>query len=108
MTIDQAIAAHYLHGDLLNTIQTPITKLGKTVGNITIDDLAPVDEFHIGSRPAPEHFLGQRNFCDQDHILDVGGGLGGASRYVASTFNCLVTGIDLTDEYIETGKALRS
>jgi len=106
MSNDRAVSDHYLHGDLLNAIQAAIPKLGKTIESITIDDLAPVDEFHIGGRQATEHFLSQLNISEQDHILDVGCGLGGASRYVANRYNNQVTGIDLTEEYVDTGNAL--
>ncbi len=106
MSNDRAVSDHYLHGDLLNAIQAAIPKLGKTIDSITIDDLAPVDEFHIGGRQATEHFLSQLNISEQDHILDVGCGLGGASRYVANRYNNQVTGIDLTEEYVDTGNAL--
>ncbi|MCZ6503183.1 MAG: class I SAM-dependent methyltransferase [Gammaproteobacteria bacterium] len=106
MSNDRAVSEHYLHGDLLKAIQAAIPRLGKTLDSITIEDLAPVDEFHIGGRQATEHFVGQLNISEQDHILDVGCGLGGAARYVANRYNNHVTGIDLTEEYIETGNAL--
>jgi ubiquinone/menaquinone biosynthesis C-methylase UbiE len=38
--------------------------------------------------------------------LDVGSGLGGASRYFASERGCRVSGIDLTAEYVRTATAL--
>ncbi len=106
MPNDKAVSEHYLHGNLLNAIQASLAKLGKTIDNVTIEDLAPVDEFHIGGRLATENFLGQLNLSQKDHILDVGCGLGGAARYVANKYNNRVTGIDLTEEYIETGNAL--
>ncbi len=106
MSNDKAVSEHYTHGDLLGAIQASVTKLGKTVDSVTIEDLAPVDEFHIGGRQATENLLAQLNFSEQDHILDVGCGLGGASRFVANKYNNRVTGIDLTQEYIEAGKAL--
>ena len=106
MSDDKAVSDHYLHGDLLKAIQAALPELGKTIDSVTIEDLAPVDEFHIGGRPATEHFLEQLNFSEQDHILDVGCGLGGASRFVANKYNNHVTGIDLTQEYIVTGNAL--
>jgi ubiquinone/menaquinone biosynthesis C-methylase UbiE len=106
MTSDKAISEHYLHGDLLQAIRASITKLGKTVDDVTIEDLAPVDEFHIGGRIATENLVNQLGFSEQYRILDVGCGLGGAARFVASKYNNQVAGIDLTEEYIETGKSL--
>jgi ubiquinone/menaquinone biosynthesis C-methylase UbiE len=106
MSNDKAVSEHYLHGDLLNAIQVAVTKLGKTVDSVTIEDLAPVDEFHVGGRLATENFLRQFKFSERDHILDVGCGLGGAARFVVSKYNNHVTGIDLTQEYVETGNAL--
>lgn len=106
MSNDNAVSEHYLHGDLVNAIQAALAVLGKTVDSVTVEDLAPVDEFHIGGRLATENLLSQLNFSEQDHILDVGCGLGGASRYVANKYNSYVTGIDLTQEYIDTGSAL--
>jgi ubiquinone/menaquinone biosynthesis C-methylase UbiE len=106
MSSDKAVSEHYVHGNLLEAIQAALPELGKTTDNISIDDLAPIDEFHIGGRQATENFLAQLSFTEQDHLLDVGCGLGGASRYVAKKYNNSVTGIDLTGEYIETGNVL--
>jgi ubiquinone/menaquinone biosynthesis C-methylase UbiE len=106
MQYDEKVAAHYAHGDLLNAIRSSLGQQGKSIGNITIEDLGPVDEFHIGGRQATSSFLGQFEFSDQDHILDVGCGLGGSARYVASQFGARVTGIDLTQEYVDTGNVL--
>ena len=108
MSNDKAVSDNYLHGDLLKAIKTAVSKLGKTIDSVTIEDLAPVDEFHIGGRLATEGFLDQLNFSERDHILDVGCGLGGASRFVANKYRSHITGIDLTQEYIETGKVLCS
>ena len=72
MSIENAISKHYTHGDLLGAIQAAIPKLGKTVENISVEDLGPVDEFHIGGRMATDHLLQQLNFSASDHVLDVG------------------------------------
>jgi SAM-dependent methyltransferase len=106
MAGEKVISEHYSQGDLLQSIQASIAQLGKTVDTVTIEDLAPVDEFHIGGRLATENLLNQLNFSEEDKILDVGCGLGGAARYTANKYNNQVTGIDLTEEYIQTGKSL--
>lgn len=106
MSYDKSVSDHYLHGDLLNAIEAALPTLGKTTENVTIEDLAPVDEFHIGGRLATDNLFNQLNFSKQGYLLDVGCGLGGAARYVATKYKNRVAGIDLTPEYIETGNAL--
>ncbi len=62
MTHSKSVSEHYLHGNLLKTIQNCLAKLGKTIDNVTIEDLAPVDDFHIGGRLATKYFFNQLNF----------------------------------------------
>ena len=102
------VSKHYTHGRLLDTIRTGVEALGKSPDTVSVEDLGPVDEFHIGGRVATESFLDQLGLRTEDHVLDVGCGLGGASRFVAQRYGCRVTGIDLTREYIETGRVLCS
>ncbi len=101
-----SVAEHYTHGSLLAKITAGIESIGKTPASVTVDELAPVDEFHIGGRQASEEFTSQLGLGGNDHVLDIGCGIGGTSRFVASRFGCRVTGIDLTPEFIETGTAL--
>ena len=109
MSNHKAIAAHYENGgNLLQEIEAGLAKLGKSPETVTLDDLGPVDEFHIGGRPATAHFVKQLNFIPGQKVLDVGCGLGGAARYVAAITQSQVTGIDLTEEYINTGQVLTS
>src|SRR6516225_7997861 len=100
------VSKHYAHGDLTEAIRSGLTLQGKSADTVTIDDLAPVDEFHIGGRRASEDFLDQLVFSSQTKVLDVGCGLGGPARFVANRYGSQVTGIDLTAEYVETGNTL--
>lgn len=100
------VSGHYTHGRLTDAIRDGLASLGKTPGTVTVDDLAPGDEFHIGGRKASQDFLDQLGFRADKHVLDIGCGLGGAARFVASRYGSQVTGIDLTNEYVEAGKAL--
>lgn len=106
MDNEEVVSEHYAHGNLLDAIQAGLAKLGQTADSVTVADLAPIDDFHIGGRVATKHLLDQLNFGEQDHLLDVGCGLGGVARFVASTYKSRVTGIDLTPEYVETGRTL--
>jgi SAM-dependent methyltransferase len=100
------IREHYTHGALIDAIRDGLEKLGKSVEQVRIDDLAPVDEFHIGGRIATASFLDQLDIAPEHHVLDVGCGLGGGSRFAADMYGCQVTGVDLTPEYIGTGNTL--
>jgi len=102
------ITNHYTHGGLLQAIREGVQKLGKTIDSIDVDDLGPVDEFHIGGRVATEGFLDQLDIDAAHHVVDVGCGLGGGSRFAADRYGCRVTGVDLTREYVETGNELCS
>ena len=102
------VADHYSHGQLINEILASIREIGHTCDSITVDDLAAIDEFHIGGRQASADLLGQLGLLSNHHVLDVGSGLGGTARFLASNFGCRVSGIDLTPEYVETGRVLCS
>lgn len=100
------VTGHYTHGDLVDAIRDGVARMGKTIDDLAVDDLAPVDEFHIGGRTATEAFLDQLAISEDHHILDVGCGLGGGSRFAANRYSCQVTGVDLTAEYVQAGNTL--
>jgi SAM-dependent methyltransferase len=102
----KVVADHYTHGKLLDAIRAGVNKLGKTPSTVRPEDLAPIDEFHIGGREATERFLDQLEIEKEHRVLDVGCGIGGASRLAASRTGSRVTGIDLTPEFVETGNEL--
>lgn len=101
-----SVAAHYTDGQLLERILSGVQAIGKTPATVTVDELALVDEFHIGGRQASEDLISQLELSSGDHTLDVGCGIGGTSRFVASRFGCRVTGVDLTPEFVATGQSL--
>lgn len=103
-----SVSEHYAHGGLLDAIKVGMERLGKTPDTVSVADLGPVEEFHIGGRAATESFLDQMGIVANDQVLDVGCGLGGASRFVADRYGARVTGVDLTAEYVEVGNTLTS
>ena len=108
MLVETQVSSHYTHGDLLNAIDAALAKAGKNPATPRLEDLAPVDEFHVRGRDATAE-LGAHLGLRPDHaVLDVGSGLGGASRQFASVYKCKVIGIDLTDEYCWVATELAS
>ena len=59
MSIEKAVSDHYSQGELANRILSVLDDLIVGDRAPTIDDLAPVDEFHTGGREATSHFLDQ-------------------------------------------------
>ena len=106
MALEHSVAQHYTHGSLERTILGALTASGKDPDRLAPADLAPVDEFHIGGRQATIDLANQLGAGPGLHLLDVGSGLGGASRYFAHERGCRVTGIDLTEEYVRAAEAL--
>jgi len=104
--LEQSVAQHYTHGSLEQAIFGVLASAGKDLNGLTLADLAPVDEFHIGGRRAPVEFAAQLELRPRLHLLDVGCGIGGPSRYFAHEHGCLVTGIDLTEEYVRLAEVL--
>jgi ubiquinone/menaquinone biosynthesis C-methylase UbiE len=102
----EQVAQHYGRGGLLERILAALAEAGKDVDHLTIDDLAPVDEFHSRRRLATQELAGMLAPSASDAVLDIGSGLGGPARYVATTFGCRVSGVDLTPEFVATATAL--
>ncbi len=106
MQTEQAIALHYAHGSLEQAILDGLAAAGKDLDHLSLKDLAPVDEFHIGGRPATIAFAAQFGARPGMRLLDIGCGLGGAARYFAQEHGCQVTGIDLSGEYVGVANML--
>lgn len=106
MPDNDLVAEHYTHGTLLEAIRKGVEQLGKTEANVTVEDLGPVEEFHIGGRQASADFLDQLDLGPEDLVLDVGCGLGGVARFAASRYDSHITGVDLTQEYVQTGQVM--
>lgn len=79
---------------------------GKDIDHLTIEDLAPLDEFHSRRRRATEELARMLQPTAADHVIDVGSGLGGPARYLAATYGCRVSGVDLTAEFVATASEL--
>lgn len=106
MSIEADIARHYTHGSLERAILDALVSQGKDLNHLTLADLAPVDEFHVGGRQATIEFAGQLGVRHGMQLLDIGCGLGGPARYFAHEYGCQVVGLDLTDEFVEVANAL--
>jgi len=100
------IHGYYSPNDLYNKIIEGLNEIGKDLSRLALDDLQPVDEFHIRGDVATKELIKLSNFTRDMHILDVGCGVGGSTRRLSHETGCCVTGIDLSDEYIDAAERL--
>lgn len=98
--------AYWGRQGLERTILDALAATGKDVATLTIDDLAPADQFHSGGKKSTVRLARGAALKPGMRVLDVGGGLGGPARTLAAEFGCHVTVVDLTESYVRTGEAL--
>jgi SAM-dependent methyltransferase len=103
---DENVQGHYSRQGLGEAILAALSAAGKDIHHLKLEDLAPVDEFHIRGREATLELAAQLKLNSNTRVLDVGCGIGGASRYLTSQYGCHVTGLDLTDEYCRVAQSL--
>jgi len=101
-----ATNAYWGRDGLEEKILDALAAAGKNVDSLTIDDLAPADQFHGGGKGATERLARLAALKPGTRVLDVGGGLGGPARTLAGQFGCRVAVVDLTESYVRTGAAL--
>ncbi len=106
MTLETQVQEHYASGALLARIRSALEASGVDPDSARPEDLKPVDEFHIGGVAATRALLEQLDIGPDTQVLDIGSGIGGTPRFVASATGATVTGLDLTPEFVETATAL--
>jgi sarcosine/dimethylglycine N-methyltransferase len=65
-----------------------------------------LDQFHVMGLAATEQLAQIAGIERGATILDAGSGLGGPSRYLASTYGCRVIGVDLTPSFVAVAQLL--
>jgi ubiquinone/menaquinone biosynthesis C-methylase UbiE len=106
VSVESVVIEHYRHGTLEQDMLKALAAAGKDLAKLTPDDLAPLDEFHIGGRRATVDFANEFAPAAGMHLLDIGSGLGGPARYFAQSYRCRVTGLDLSEEYVAVAGSL--
>lgn len=100
------ISQHYGSAGLADRILSALRQAGKNPDSLTLEDLAPVDQFHTRGLAATRELIAFAGVKPESRVLDVGSGLGGPARVLASEQKCHVTGVDITKEFCEVAMLL--
>ena len=100
------ISQHYGRAGLSSRILSALEQAGKNPSSLTVEDLAPLDQFHTRGLAATRELITFAGVKPGWRVLDVGSGLGGPARVLASEKNCHVTGVDITKEFCEVATLL--
>jgi len=106
MTTGTQIEDHWGKGDVYGRIVAALQGTGKPLDGVTVDDLAPVDQFHARGLTGTIDLADRLPIKAGHRILDIGCGLGGPARYMARRFDCKVTGIDITRAFVDAANKL--
>ena len=106
MSETRAIEDYWSRERLGQAILDALAASGKNLESLTVDDLAPLDQFHGGGKAATARLAGLARLQPGLRVLDVGGGVGGPARTLAVEFGCQVTVIDLTETYVRAAEML--
>lgn len=106
LDLTTAVNAHYGRVKIGEALLRSLEEAGKNLDALSMDDLAPLEDFHSGGRAATIALAGLAGISAGMRIIDVGCGIGGPARALAHHFGCRVAGIDLTREFCSAGRLL--
>jgi len=101
------VREHYITSpDVVDRVLAAVAEAGHRTDRLAAEMLYPYDQLHgrefAATREHVEHLRLQPGMS----VLDVGSGIGGPARYIASNFDVKVTGIDLVPEFVDTAQDL--
>jgi SAM-dependent methyltransferase len=100
------VQRHYGSTSVLDRLLRALAEAGQITSRLAAETLYPYDQLHDRRLAATREHTAALGLDASMHALDVGCGIGGPARYMASTFGCRVTGIDLTEEYVAAAREL--
>ena len=91
---------------LTTRILEALQESGRRIDELTYRDLIPVSELHNRGKQATVDLARLAEIQPEQHVLDVGCGIGGPARTLAAEFGCWITGIDISDEFCSAAQSL--
>lgn len=94
------LEAHYSARDIEARILAAIRAAGLNPDErLSPEELAALDHFHTGGLGASRALLELARIRGEDRVLDIGAGLAGPARLLASTLGCRVDCLELSSDF---------
>jgi len=97
---------HYRASGLVERLKTALTAFGPDEQRLVPQQLAALDQFHTRGLAATAELAKLAGITADMSVLDVGSGVGGPARFLAATYGCQVTGVDLSEPFVDAARYL--
>ncbi|MBN9552267.1 MAG: methyltransferase domain-containing protein [Alphaproteobacteria bacterium] len=97
---------HYHAAGLTDRLKTALAVFGPEERRLKPEQLATLDQFHTRGLAATAELANLAVITANMSVLDVGSGVGGPARFLGATYGCKVTGVDLSEPFVEAARYL--
>ena len=79
---------------------------GRRINGSPRSNSGALDQFHTRGLAATAELAELAGITADMSVLDVGSGVGGPARFLAATYGCHVTGVDLSEPFVDAARYL--